>query len=223
MIAKIYSRTALGICKNSMVLGDSQKKRTYVQSPQDREWVSMVETVSALGRSTRPIAIFKGKTSQTTWFRHNEVPDWIYIRPLRTGGHQIKTKAITNPPSPPSPNHDDIDVLATPKSHHDVYHMIQSLDNGHMTQRETQAILRKAGKRIGQLAAQNAVSESKIRSLEAQLEELRGPKTRKRVVVDPNTKFANIDAIKKAMDEATEQGARIKAREPEKEAKKDGR
>jgi hypothetical protein len=98
--------------------------------------------------------------------------------------------------------------------------MIQSLDNGHMTQRETQAILRKAGKRIGQLAAQNAVSESKIRSLEAQLEELRGPKTRKRVVVDPNTKFANIDAIKKAMDEATEQEARIKAREPEKEAKK---
>src|SRR5271155_4198515 len=58
LIAKIYSRTALGICKNSMVLGDSQKKRTYVQSPQDREWVSMVETVSALGRSTRPIAIF---------------------------------------------------------------------------------------------------------------------------------------------------------------------
>ena len=83
--------------------------------------------------------------------------------------------------------------------------------------------MRKAGKRIGQLAAQNAVSESKIRSLEAQLEELRGPKTRKRVVVDPNTKFANIDAIKKAMDEATEQEARIKAREPEKEAKKDGR
>ena len=48
-----------------------------------------------------------------------------------------------------------------------------------MTQRETQAILRKAGKRIGQLAAQNAVSKSKIRSLEAQLEELRGPKTHK--------------------------------------------
>jgi len=42
-------------------------------------------------------------------------------------------------------------------------------------------------------------------------------------VVDPNTKFAHIDAIKKAMDEATEQEARIKAREPEKEAKKDGR
>jgi hypothetical protein len=98
--------------------------------------------------------------------------------------------------------------------------MIQSLDDGHMTERETRVILRKAGKRIGQLTAQNAVSESKIHSLESQIEELRGPKTRKRVAVDPNTRFANIDAIKKAMDEAAEQEARIKAREPEKEAKR---
>ena len=90
--------------------------------------------------------------------------------------------------------------------------MIQSLDNGHMTERETRAIVRKAGKRIGQLTAQNAVSESKIHSLESQIEELRGPKTRKRVAVDPNTRFANIDAIKKAMDEAAAVIATTEAR-----------
>ena len=94
------------------------------------------------------------------------------------------------------------------------------MDNGHIIERETRAILKKAGKRIGQLTAQNAASESKIYSLESQIKELRGPKTRKRVAVDPNTRFANIDAIKKAIDEAAEQEARIKAREPEKEAKK---
>jgi hypothetical protein len=138
----------------------------------------------------------------------------------------IRPKATTNPPSPPSPpsplslNYNDIDTLPTPQCQRDVYHMIQGLDNGHMTERETRAILRKAGKRIGQLTAQNAVSEGKIYSLESHIEELRGPKTRKRVVVDPNTKFANIDTIKRAMDEAAEQEARIKAREPEKEAKK---
>jgi hypothetical protein len=98
--------------------------------------------------------------------------------------------------------------------------MIQSLDNGHMTERETRAILKKAGKRIRKLAAQNTACESKIYSLESQIKELRGPKTRKRVVVDPNTRFANIDAIKKAMNEATEQEERIKARQPEKEAKR---
>jgi hypothetical protein len=98
--------------------------------------------------------------------------------------------------------------------------MIQSLDHRHITERETRAILKKAGKRIGQLLAQNAVYQSKIHGLESQIEELRGPKSRKRVVVDSNTRFTNIDAIKKAMDEATEKEAQIKAREPEKEAKK---
>ena len=88
-----------------------------------------------------------------------------------------------------------------------------------MTERETQTMLKKAGKRVGQLTAQNAVSESKIHSLESQIEELRCPKTRERVAVDPNTRFANIDAIKKAMDEAAEQEARIKAREPEKDGR----
>jgi hypothetical protein len=38
--------------------------------------------------------------------------------------------------------------------------------------------------------------------------------------VDPNTRFINIDAIKKVMDEDIKQKARIKAREPEKEAKR---
>ena len=49
--------------------------------------------------------------------------------------------------------------------------------------------------------------------------ELDNQKGRKRVAVDPNTKFANIDAIKKAKDEAAEQQARIEARESEVEAK----
>jgi hypothetical protein len=38
--------------------------------------------------------------------------------------------------------------------------------------------------------------------------------------VVPNTRFANIDAIKKAMDADAEREAQIKAREPEKEVEK---
>lgn len=89
-----------------------------------------------------------------------------------------------------------------------------------MIERETRTILKRAGKRIGQLAAQNAVSENKIHSLESLIEELRGLKTRKQVAVDPNTRNANIDAIKKVIDEAEEQEARIKARETEKKGKR---
>jgi hypothetical protein len=61
-----------------MVLRDSKKKRTYVQSPQDREWVSTSECMSATDHSIRPVIIFKGKSPQTTWFHHDQIPDWIY-------------------------------------------------------------------------------------------------------------------------------------------------
>jgi succinate dehydrogenase/fumarate reductase-like Fe-S protein len=64
------------------------------------------------------------------------------------------------------------------------------------------------------------VCESKIYSLESKIEELQGLKTRKRVVMDLNTRFININAIKKGINKATEQEARIKARQSEKEAKR---
>jgi len=39
----------LGMCVNSQVLASLSKKRTYIKSPEDREWVLIVETVSATG------------------------------------------------------------------------------------------------------------------------------------------------------------------------------
>jgi hypothetical protein len=68
----------LGICTNTRVLAEAGKSRTYVQSPQNREWVSIVETVSADGRSLQPLIIFKGKDLQSTWFSHDSIPDWLY-------------------------------------------------------------------------------------------------------------------------------------------------
>jgi hypothetical protein len=72
------SGIALGACTNSIRLGDASKKKTLVQSPKDREWVSIVEAILALGRLIRPLVIFKGKHIQLTWFHHNKVPNWIY-------------------------------------------------------------------------------------------------------------------------------------------------
>ena len=39
----------LGICNNSRVLGASGKHKTYIQTPENREWVSMLERISASG------------------------------------------------------------------------------------------------------------------------------------------------------------------------------
>ncbi|KAI1003246.1 hypothetical protein K3495_g4962 [Podosphaera aphanis] len=67
----------LGICANQRVIGASDKSSTYRKAPEDREWVSIVETISVDGRKTRPLIIFKGAAPQSNWFEQ-EVPDWIY-------------------------------------------------------------------------------------------------------------------------------------------------
>ena len=69
---------ALGVCTNTQVLASSTKKKAYVQSPENREWVSIVETVSATGRKLQALVIFKGLHLQTTWFPSQGVPDWQY-------------------------------------------------------------------------------------------------------------------------------------------------
>ena len=53
---------ALGVSRNANILGSSSTDRTIIKSPEDREWVSIIETISALSRKLRPVVIFKGKT-----------------------------------------------------------------------------------------------------------------------------------------------------------------
>jgi len=48
--------------------------------------------------------------------------------------------------------------------------------------------------------------------LQSQLKDLKGPKKRKQIAVDPNTKFANVDSIKEAIGEAEKEEARAKAK-----------
>ena len=40
---------ALGVCTNSQVVASSSKKKAYIKSPENREWVSIIETISAVG------------------------------------------------------------------------------------------------------------------------------------------------------------------------------
>lgn len=68
---------ALGVCTNSTVIGDASKRRAYVKSPEDREWVSIIKTVSGTGGFIRPLVIFKGAAPQSTWFLV-ETPNYQY-------------------------------------------------------------------------------------------------------------------------------------------------
>ena len=69
---------ALGVCSNARVLARAGRNKTYIKAPENREWVSIVEAVSADGQSIQPLVIFKGKYPQSSWFEAGEVPDWVY-------------------------------------------------------------------------------------------------------------------------------------------------
>jgi len=47
--------TALGVCTNTRVLSSSKKKRSYQKSPQNREWVSIIETINPNGKVIKPL------------------------------------------------------------------------------------------------------------------------------------------------------------------------
>jgi DDE superfamily endonuclease len=72
------SGLGLGRCSNQRVVGGSNTKRTYVQSPETREWVTIIEVISVYGRFLRPTVIFTGKSVQTSWFYQDCEQDWLY-------------------------------------------------------------------------------------------------------------------------------------------------
>lgn len=67
----------LGVCTNHRVLGASGKTQTYIQTPENHEWVSILEYISASGRFIRPLVLFKDKEIQTSWFTDKDIPDWL--------------------------------------------------------------------------------------------------------------------------------------------------
>ena len=80
------------MCTNTRVIGKaaSGKKRTYMQSPENREWVSIIETISATGKHICPVVIFKGQNVQTSWFENENLPNWL----IATSGKGWTTNEI---------------------------------------------------------------------------------------------------------------------------------
>ena len=68
----------LGLCSNSTVLAKAGKKRTYKQSPENHEWVIIIEAISAAGNKVCPVVIFKGIYLQTNWFDASLTADFYY-------------------------------------------------------------------------------------------------------------------------------------------------
>jgi hypothetical protein len=68
-------RLDLGHYMNQQVVGGSKSKRSYVKSPKTREWVTIIEVISALSRFLHLTVIFKRKSVQISWFHHDYTQD----------------------------------------------------------------------------------------------------------------------------------------------------
>ena len=69
---------ALGVCNSHTILGTTATTKSYMQTPENREWVSIIECVSAIGKKIKPVIIFRGKSLQSSWFTLDKVPDFLY-------------------------------------------------------------------------------------------------------------------------------------------------
>ncbi|KAJ8111260.1 hypothetical protein OPT61_g6103 [Boeremia exigua] len=345
---------ALGVCTNSQVVASSSKKNAYIKSPESREWVSIIESVSATGSKLQCLVIFKGKHLQSTWFPSNETPNWLYTtsqngwtsnaigfewlkriflpntspssggyRLLILDGHgshipidfmwlcktnkvyllylpphashvlqpldlapfsvvksryrkQIQalsalddaapvkkerfvtsynlareeglservvragwratglcpynpelvllSSQITGRPSTPPATDLTADsaeaLLATPQSAQALYKAQQLLSRSENLSRSTQLVLRKAGKSIAMKNTQAAKLQAENQSLRHQLQSSKNTYLKKRVQVNPNERFSNVEVIKAAIDRAAALQAQEATLTPEKQAQK---
>ena len=78
----------------------------------------------------------------------------------------------------------------------------------------------KSKKAIEQLNAIQAAHEATIQHQQTEIENLKSKKSWKKVAVNPNKKFVNIDDIKKAQEEAAASQMKKDAKKQELEAKK---
>ena len=67
----------IGVCNNSRVPRASLERKAYIQSPEIREWVSVLKCISASGQFIRPLVIFKDKDVRTSWFTEGNIPGWL--------------------------------------------------------------------------------------------------------------------------------------------------
>ena len=121
----------------------------------------------------------------------------------------------STPSTPKRQRSDSHTIFPIPKHPRDTYDSIKKLGS---LNREQCTVLQTASKAIGNSTATQALLETSNCRLQVQLEELQAKETKKRVAVDPNTLFANVETIKRAMDEvATREKERAQTLAEEKE------
>ena len=67
----------VGPVTDGTVLGPATKTVIIIKQARNKEWITVLECISARGRYIKPTVIFKGKALQHQWFEES-TPDWVY-------------------------------------------------------------------------------------------------------------------------------------------------
>jgi len=114
------------------------------------------------------------------------------------GSSQIMGSRPSDDQDQPTPNRKrarlEPEFLKTPKKPQDLYEAAQALDSPSRTSR---IMFRKAGKAMAGLSVELASSKSANEALRSQLQDSRKGQ-RKRVAIDPNQSFADVDSTRNA-------------------------
>jgi DDE superfamily endonuclease len=74
----------IGIARGEWIITRHPKRRAYIASPQERELVTCVETISADGYDIPPMIIIAAKLHMESWYK-NELPDDVLLAVSETG------------------------------------------------------------------------------------------------------------------------------------------
>ena len=69
------SGIVLSVYMYQKVIRTSSSTSIRKRTPENREWVTIIELVSVTEAHIRYLVIFKDKNVQTSWFRHDTTPD----------------------------------------------------------------------------------------------------------------------------------------------------
>ena len=135
----------------------------------------------------------------------------------------LSSQVTGRPATPPSTSQASATlglVFTTPRSSQALYKAQQQLQLSESLSRSTRLVLGKAGKAIAEANTRAAQLKAENQRLKYQLDSTTVTRVRKRVQVNPNKRFSNVESIKAAIDRAAAQQAQQASTLLENEAQK---
>lgn len=130
-----------------------------------------------------------------------------YNPDLVTTSSQMLDQPLTPPAALQRTDVENI-LYRTPQRPQDLYAAQQSLQKSKYIARDVRQVLQKASKALGKFNSELAAQQVEISRLEYLLEASNSTRKRKRITVDQNQRFADLDAVAYAVEKAAASKAR---------------